>query len=65
MSVWLDLLEAWDANVSVCATDRVGPHYRADFPALDDTNWPVFVNPRYDAANERWELLTHPYTNVM
>jgi succinate dehydrogenase/fumarate reductase flavoprotein subunit len=63
--VLLDLLEAWDANVSACATDRVGPYYRADFPTLDDTNWRVFVNSRYDAANERWELLTRPYINVV
>ena len=65
MSVWLDLLEAWDANVSACATDRVGPYYRANFPALDDTNWRVFVNSHYDAAHECWELLTRPYINVV
>ena len=33
----VSLLEAWDANVSACATGRVGPYYRADFPVLDDT----------------------------
>jgi adenylylsulfate reductase subunit A len=24
-----------------------GYYYRADFPALDDANWRVFVNSRY------------------
>jgi len=42
-----------------------GYYYRADFPALDDANWRVFVNSRYDAANDRWELLTRPYINVV
>jgi hypothetical protein len=63
--VWLELLEAWDANVSACATDGVGPYYRANFSALDDTNWRVFVNFHYDAAHECWELLTRPYIKVV
>jgi len=42
-----------------------GYYYRADFPALDDANWRVFVNSRYDAANDHWELLTRPYINVV
>jgi adenylylsulfate reductase subunit A len=42
-----------------------GYYYRADFPALDEANWRVFVNSRYDAASDRWELLTRPYINVV
>jgi adenylylsulfate reductase subunit A len=42
-----------------------GYYYRADFPALDEANWRVFVNSRYDAANDRWELLKRPYINVV
>lgn len=38
-----------------------GYYYRADFPNLDDANWRVFVNSRYDAAHDRWELFTRPY----
>jgi adenylylsulfate reductase subunit A len=42
-----------------------GYYYRADFPALDDVNWRVFVNSRYDAANDRWALFTRPYINMV
>ena len=42
-----------------------GYYYRADFPALDDANWRVFVNSHYDAANNRWELVTRPYIHVV
>jgi adenylylsulfate reductase subunit A len=42
-----------------------GYYYRADYPALDDTNWRVFVNSRYNAANDRWELLTRPYITLV
>jgi adenylylsulfate reductase subunit A len=42
-----------------------GYYYRADYPALDDANWRVFVNSQYDAANDRWELKTKPYINLV
>ena len=41
-----------------------GYYYRADYPALDD-QLAGLVNSRYDAANDRWELLTCPYINVV
>ena len=34
-------------------------------PALDDANWRVFVNSRYHAANDPWELFTRPYINLV
>ena len=42
-----------------------GYYYRADYPNLDDENWRVFVNSRYDAANDTWELMTRPYINLV
>ena len=42
-----------------------GYYYRADYPKLDDENWRVFVNSTYDAANDRWQLKTRPYINVV
>ena len=42
-----------------------GYYYRADYPNLDDENWRVFVNSRYDAANDKWQLLTRPYINLV
>jgi adenylylsulfate reductase subunit A len=37
-----------------------GYYYRGDFPRIDDENWKVFVNSKYDAATGEWELTTHP-----
>ena len=42
-----------------------GYYYRADYPNLDDANWRVFVNSTYDAANDKWNLRTRPYLNVV
>ena len=42
-----------------------GYYYRADYPKLDDANWRVFVNSSYDAANNKWNLRTRPYLNVV
>ena len=42
-----------------------GYYYRSDYPDLDDQNWRVFVNSRYDAANNSWNLTTKPYVNII
>ena len=42
-----------------------GYYYRADYPNLDDANWRVFVNSTFDAANNKWNLRTRPYINVV
>ena len=42
-----------------------GYYYRADYPNLDDANWRVFVNSTFDAANNKWNLRTRPFLNVV
>ena len=42
-----------------------GYYYRADYPNLDDANWRVFVNSTFDSANNKWNLRTRPYLNVV
>ena len=42
-----------------------GYYYRSDYPDLDDQNWRVFVNSRYDAVNNQWSLTTKPYVNII
>jgi adenylylsulfate reductase subunit A len=42
-----------------------GYYYRADYPALDDKNWKVFVNSRYDAAKGEWELEKTPFLTTI
>ena len=42
-----------------------GYYYRSDYPDLDDANWRVFVNSKFDAANNTWEMQTKPYKNII
>ena len=42
-----------------------GYYYRSDFPDLDDANWRVFVNSKYDAASGSWDIFTKPYIQVV
>lgn len=42
-----------------------GYYYRADYPHLDDTNWKVFVNSRYDPTTGKWELVKRPYLQLV
>lgn len=42
-----------------------GYYIRADYPQLDDENWRVFVNSRYDAKTGAWELWTVPVVDLV
>ena len=42
-----------------------GYYYRSDFPDLDDANWRVFVNSKFDAASNSWNLMTRPYKHII
>ncbi len=42
-----------------------GYYFRSVFPDLDDANWRLFVNSKFDAANNSWSLLTRPYKNII
>lgn len=68
-----DLLRCWEVRDRAwCAEAHVrhvlfreetrwpGYYYRADFPHLDDANWKVFVNSRYDPDRGTWEMSKRP-----
>ena len=42
-----------------------GYYYRSDFPDLDDTNWRVFVNSKFDAGSNKWDVFTKPYVSIL
>jgi adenylylsulfate reductase subunit A len=69
-----DLLRSWElrdrARCAECHLHHVlyrqetrwpGYLYRTDYPTLDDANWKVFVNSRYDAATDKWQLSKKPF----
>lgn len=37
-----------------------GFYYRADYPELDEENWRVFVNSRYNSDTGDWDVFTRP-----
>jgi len=42
-----------------------GYYYRTDYPNIDDENWKVFVNSRYNAETGEWEVFTRPYVQLV
>ncbi|MBI4473641.1 MAG: adenylyl-sulfate reductase subunit alpha [Acidobacteria bacterium] len=42
-----------------------GYYYRGDYPKIDDSNWKVFVNSRYDATTGQWQLSKKPFIPVV
>ena len=41
-----------------------GFYYRTDYPDMDEANWKVFVNSRYDAVSEQWSVFTKPCLDI-
>lgn len=73
-----ELLRGWELNHRVWTAEAhirhmlyrketrwPGYYYRTDYPHVDDENWRVFVNSRYDAATNKWELSTVPYVQLV
>ena len=42
-----------------------GYYYRGDYPGLDDENWKVFANSRYNPATGQWEFSKKPYIPII
>jgi len=42
-----------------------GYYYRGDFDKIDDANWKVFVNSKYDADTNSWEFKKVPYVQLV
>ena len=69
-----DLLRCWELwDRTWCAESHLrhiqfreetrwpGYYYRGDFPKLDEENWKVFVNSRYDPATGEWHMSKKPF----
>ncbi len=71
MRCWELHHRAWTAEAHVRhmlerkETRWPGYYYRTDYPDIDDTNWKVFVNSRYDAATGEWQLSQKPYVELV
>ena len=72
------LQRAWELNHRVWTAEAVLRHtlfrretrwpgycYRSDYPKLDDQNWHVFVNSRYDSESGNWQIFTRPCNRLV
>ena len=72
------LQRAWELRHRVMTAEAVLRHtlfrketrwpgycYRSDYPNLDDRNWHVFVNSKYDPRTGEWSLFTRPYVQLV
>ena len=72
------LQRAWELHHRVWTAEAVLRHtlfrketrwpgycYRADYPKLDDKDWHVFVNSRYDPQTGEWKLFTRPCISLV
>ena len=72
------LLRAWELHHRVWTAEVVLRHtlfrketrwpdyyYRSDHQELDDQNWHVFVNSRYDQSSGEWKIFTSPCTQLV
>jgi adenylylsulfate reductase subunit A len=73
-----ELLRAWENYHRIMAAEAhmkhiefreetryPGYYYRADFLDLDDDNWRVFVNSKYDRKSKEWTLRKEPYVQII
>jgi adenylylsulfate reductase subunit A len=71
MRCWELQHRAWTAEAHVRhmlarkETRWPGYYYRTDYPQLDDANWRVFVNSRYDPATGEWKTSQKPYVQLV
>ncbi len=73
-----ELLRAWENYHRILAAEAhmkhiqfrqetryPGYYYRADYNFVDDNNWKVFVNSKYDRNTKKWELKKVPYVQLV
>jgi len=70
MRCWENVHRMWQAEAHVRTilfrqeTRWPGYYFRADKPQMDEQNWRVFVNCRWDPATGEWSLFTRPVLSI-
>jgi adenylylsulfate reductase subunit A len=67
---WENIQRLWQAEAHTRTilfreeTRWPGYYRRADFPTLDEDNWHVFANCRWDPSRSEWEMIKRPMLHV-
>jgi len=70
MRCWENVHRMWQAEAHVRTvlfreeTRWPGYYFRADKPKMDEQNWHVFANCRYDPSSGNWQMRTRPIYNI-
>jgi adenylylsulfate reductase subunit A len=70
MRCWENIHRMWQAEAHVRTllyrgeTRWPGYYLRSDVPSLDEENWHVFANCRYDPRTSEWEMISRPILRV-
>jgi len=68
---WENIHRMWQAEAHVRSvlfreeTRWPGYYFRADMPSMDDKNWKVFVNCKWDPKTEKWEVFTKDIIQIV
>ena len=71
MRCWENVQRTWQAEAHVRSilfreeTRWPGYYFRADTPKMDDANWKVFVNCKWDPKTNKWEMSKKPIHNIV
>jgi adenylylsulfate reductase subunit A len=71
MRCWENTHRMWQAEAHVRTmlfrdeTRWPGYYFRSDKPKMDQTNWKVFANCRFDPKTNEWKMLTRPIVTVI
>ena len=71
MRCWENVQRMWQAEAHMRSilfreeTRWPGYYFRADFPSMDEKNWKVFVNCRWDPKSDKWEMMKKPIINFI
>lgn len=71
MRAWENYHRVWTGEAHLrhilfrTETRYPGFYYRADYPELDDDNWKVFVNSRFDPKAGEWEMKKVPHIDIV
>ena len=71
MRCWENVHRMWQAEAHVRSilfrdeTRWPGYYFRSDKPAMDNADWKVFVNCRYDPASGDWQMYKRPVIELV
>jgi len=71
MRCWENIHRMWQAEAHVRSvlfreeTRWPGYYLRADMPSMDDKNWKVFVNCKWDPETNKWDVFTKDIIQIV